>query len=198
VDDRGLPPDQPDLELKNGTKEATLALAGSGGGQDAADGTDVKASLAQANDVLKKMNFDQMMAKMLDQQKKASADMIKQMTGQMVPGNTSPEDLAAIQQFQQQMVAQMMSALNPRRCTTTSPRPTPTPSPAMSWMVSQLFTPPHRDGARGQDPRAAGPHPAGHDAAHHVGHAGHPAISPELWPADGGPESRGRRHPPSP
>jgi len=101
------------LSLKNGTKEATLALAGSGGGQDAADGTDVKASLAQANDVLKKMNFDQMMAKMLDQQKKASADMIKQMTGQMVPGNTSPEDLAAIQQFQQQMVAQMMSALNP-------------------------------------------------------------------------------------
>jgi hypothetical protein len=99
------------LVLKNGTKEVTVALAGSGGGQDAAD--DVKASLAQANDVLKKMNFDQMMAKMLDQQKKASADMIKQMMGQMAPGNTSPEDMAAIQQFQQQMMDQMMAALNP-------------------------------------------------------------------------------------
>jgi hypothetical protein len=78
------------LVLKNGTKEATVALAGSGGGQDA--GADVKATLAQANDVLKKMDFDQMMTRMLDQQKKASADMIKQMMGQMAPGNTSPCD----------------------------------------------------------------------------------------------------------
>jgi hypothetical protein len=99
------------LVLKNGTKEATVALAGSGGGQDA--GADVKATLAQANDVLKKMDFDQMMTRMLDQQKKASADMIKQMMGQMAPANTSPDDLAAIQQFQQQMMDQMMAALNP-------------------------------------------------------------------------------------
>jgi hypothetical protein len=98
------------LVLKNGTKEVTVALAGSGGDQDAAA---VKATLAQANDVLKKMDFDQMMAKMLDQQKKQSADMIKQMMGQMLPGTTSPEDMAAIQQFQQQMMDQMMSALNP-------------------------------------------------------------------------------------
>ncbi len=101
------------LVMKNGTREVTVPLAGSGAGQDAPAGADVKATLAQADDVLKKMNFDQMMTRMLDQQQKASTQMIDQMMGQIAPGNTSPEDLAAIKKMQGEMMDKMMAALNP-------------------------------------------------------------------------------------
>jgi len=101
------------LAIKNGTKKATISLSSSVLGQDAPAGGDEKATLAQANDVLKKMNFDQMMGRMMDQQKGASMDMVKQMMAQLAPGNMTPDDLAAMNQLQQQMINLMMNAMNP-------------------------------------------------------------------------------------
>src|SRR5476649_2605891 len=85
------------LSLKNGTKKATISLANSSAASaQPATGSDEKSTLDQANDVLKKMNFDQMLAKTLEQQKKSSMDMVDQMMGQLVPaGSMSPDDLAA-------------------------------------------------------------------------------------------------------
>ena len=103
------------LSLKNGTKKPTISLANSSAASaQPATGSDEKSTLAQANDVLKKMNFDQMLAKTLEQQKKSSMDMVDQMMGQLVPaGSMSPDDLAAVSQMQKQMMDLITSAMNP-------------------------------------------------------------------------------------
>jgi hypothetical protein len=102
------------LALKNGTKKATISLANSAGAADEPTASDEKSTLAQANDVLKKMNFDQMLAKTLEQQKKSSMDMVGQMMSQILPpGTMSADDLAAMSAMQKQMMDLITSAMNP-------------------------------------------------------------------------------------
>jgi hypothetical protein len=57
---------------------------------------EVKATVADADRVLQKMHFSDMMARMMDQQKQAMAKMFAQQTGKLPPGTTR-EQMAAFQ-----------------------------------------------------------------------------------------------------
>lgn len=70
---------------------------------------DTKATVQQATDVLNKMKFEQMLGKMIDQQKQAAVAMSKQMMAQM-GGKVSPEDFAA---FQTKLMDALWSELKP-------------------------------------------------------------------------------------
>lgn len=66
------------------------------------------ATIADADDVLKTMHFEEMMAKIMEQQKKAMGPMMKQMAAQM----KVPEDQRArFSEFQQKVMDEAMSAV---------------------------------------------------------------------------------------
>lgn len=71
--------------------------------------TNSKATLADATNVINKMKFEEMIAKTIDQQKAAVANMSKQMLSQM-GGKVSPEDFAA---FQKRIVEAMWEEMKP-------------------------------------------------------------------------------------
>lgn len=94
------------LVLNKGGREEAIKLSSS----VIAVASDTKATLAEAEDVLRKMNFNQMMSRILEQQKKSSLSMIKQMAGQMGGTGASQEDFMA---FQQKVMDTMFAELQP-------------------------------------------------------------------------------------
>jgi hypothetical protein len=68
-----------------------------------------KATLADAEEVLDKMKFDQMMGLMMEQQKKVATSMVKQLAAQAGVAGTSAEDQA----FQGQLMETMFAELTP-------------------------------------------------------------------------------------
>ncbi|MEO6568957.1 MAG: DUF2059 domain-containing protein [Opitutaceae bacterium] len=94
------------LTLKKGTRTVVIKMEGSSIG--AAAGTTGKATLAQAEEVLHKMDFERMMGKIMDQQKAAMADMTRQM-GQGAAGGANREEVAA---FQKKTMDALFEAMN--------------------------------------------------------------------------------------
>lgn len=94
------------LVLTKGGREEAIKLASS----VIAATSDTKATLADAEDVLRKMNFSQMMSRILEQQKKSIPAMMKQMTAQMGDMGASADDMAA---FQSKIMDVMFAEMNP-------------------------------------------------------------------------------------
>lgn len=93
-----------DLERDGKVTRVTLAAdAAIAAGQMAA----TPATLADAQGVLDKMHFEQMMSRMMDQQKA----MMGRMFTQMAPKNLSPEEKSEFIEFQKKMVDHLMSAM---------------------------------------------------------------------------------------
>ncbi len=90
---------------KNG-QSANVHLSGSVIGTSTSDNT--KATLADAEEVLNKMKFNQMMDRIMEQQKKAAANMVKQLAAQ-TGGAGNSEDLQA---FQARLMDTMFAELN--------------------------------------------------------------------------------------
>ena len=76
---------------KNGQK-VSIKLASSKVGA-----ADVKATIADAEAVFRKMNFDEMLGKILDQSKKGQLNMMKQMMARNPQKGVSQEDMVALQ-----------------------------------------------------------------------------------------------------
>jgi len=76
---------------QNDGKEITLSMA-----EKKVTPGEVKATVEDADRVLKKMHFSEMLTKMLDQQKQAMAKMFAQQGGKLPP-NTTREEMAAFQ-----------------------------------------------------------------------------------------------------
>ena len=99
---------------KDGT-DVTLQLSSSviltpgGGGSPAAAAPATRATLADAEDVLNKMRFDEMMGLMLAQQRKVATGMVKQIAAQAGVYGTS----AAEQAFQGRLLDTMFAELTP-------------------------------------------------------------------------------------
>ena len=83
------------LVLTKDGRTATVRLSSSVIGATAVEAT--KATLADAEEVLNKMKFDQMMARTMEQQKKAALSMTKQMAGQLGASGVSSDDMMAFQ-----------------------------------------------------------------------------------------------------
>jgi hypothetical protein len=80
------------LVLRQGDgREMTLSMA-----EKKVTPGEVKATVEDADRVLKKMHFSEMFAKMIDQQKQAMAKMFMQQNGKLPP-NTTREEMAAFQ-----------------------------------------------------------------------------------------------------
>jgi uncharacterized protein len=79
------------LVLEKGGETVRVPLAAS-----AAKTLETKATIAQAADVMSKMKFDQMLEKMIEQQKSAVVNMSKQMMGGMA-GKVPAEEFADLQ-----------------------------------------------------------------------------------------------------
>jgi len=88
---------------KPGGSELKLTLAG-----QHITGSDAKATIADAQRVLNKMHFNEMIDKMLEQQKKAMAQMMAQQRKGKLPPGTTPEEMAA---FQQQVLDKLWSGM---------------------------------------------------------------------------------------
>jgi hypothetical protein len=80
------------LVVKKNGQEASIKLASSKVGT-----ADVKATIADAEEVFRKMNFDDMLGKLLDQQKKNTINMVRQMFARNAPKGVSTEDMMALQ-----------------------------------------------------------------------------------------------------
>jgi hypothetical protein len=80
------------LVVKKDGRDVSIKLASSKVGA-----ADTKATIADAEEVFRKMNFDEMLGKVLDQQKKASLNMIRQMFARGTPKGVSQEDMMALQ-----------------------------------------------------------------------------------------------------
>lgn len=94
------------LVLTKGGRQEAVKLASS----VITSASDTKATLADAEDVLRKMNFSQMMSRMIEQQKKSIPAMMKQMTAQMGDIGASADDMAA---FQSKLMDVMFAEMNP-------------------------------------------------------------------------------------
>jgi hypothetical protein len=81
------------LVVKKDGREASIKLASSKVGT-----ADVKATIADAEEVFRKMNFDEMLGKLLDQQKKNSLNMVRQMVARSGSKGGSVEDRMALQE----------------------------------------------------------------------------------------------------
>lgn len=68
------------------------------------------ATLADAEDLLQVMRFEELMEKMFAQQKQASTAMVRQMTAQMKMPDVDQADLAA---FQEKVMTEVLNAMNP-------------------------------------------------------------------------------------
>ncbi len=84
-----------------------LALAASPAGV-----ADVKATLADAENVLRKMNFDKLIGKMIEQQKLGMAAMTQRMAA---GGNMKGVDPQAFADYQKKVMDLVMSALDPKQ-----------------------------------------------------------------------------------
>jgi hypothetical protein len=91
------------LLQKPGGPELKLTLAG-----NHIAGADVKATIADAQRVLSKMHFNEMIDKMLEQQRRAIAQMMAQQRKGKLPPGTTPEEMAA---FQQKVLDKLMSGI---------------------------------------------------------------------------------------
>jgi hypothetical protein len=80
------------LVVKKDGQEVSIKLASSKVGT-----ADVKATIADAEEVFRKMNFDEMLGKIMDQQKKAQLNMMRQMLARNPPKAGSIEDRMAMQ-----------------------------------------------------------------------------------------------------
>lgn len=95
------------LILKKGGRTVVLKMETSVIGN--APGSAAKATLADAEEVLRKMDFERMMTRMLDQQKAAMANMTRQMS-QGAGGNAvAREDMAAFQKKTMDMIFEAMN-----------------------------------------------------------------------------------------
>ncbi len=88
-------------------KELDLSLASS-----PATGEDAKATLADAEAVLHKMNFNKMIGKMIEQQKQAMAGMSQQMAASMKLKGVDPQAFA---DYQKKVMDLVMSSLDPKQ-----------------------------------------------------------------------------------
>jgi hypothetical protein len=100
--------------------EKTLVLKGSDGteldlalGASAAGASDTKATLADAEAVLHKMNFERMIQRTIDQQRKAMAAMTQQIAARA--GGGKGADPQALADFQKKVMDVMMSAIDPKQ-----------------------------------------------------------------------------------
>jgi hypothetical protein len=80
------------LVVKKDGQEVSIKLASSKVGA-----ADNKATIADAEEVFRKMNFDEMLGKIMDQQKKAQLNMIRQMFARNAPKDGSQDDRMALQ-----------------------------------------------------------------------------------------------------
>ncbi|MEO7415370.1 MAG: DUF2059 domain-containing protein [Opitutaceae bacterium] len=94
------------LTLKKGAKTVMIKMEGSAIGSAASPAA--KATLAQAEEVIRKMDFDRMMSKMMDQQKDAMVNMTRQM-GQ---GATTGADREAVAAFQKKTMDTLFEAMD--------------------------------------------------------------------------------------
>jgi hypothetical protein len=104
------------VALSKDGAEVTLQLSSSviltpaaGGGRAAPAATSTRATLADADAVLNKMRFDEMMGLMLEQQKKAATGMVRQITAQAGVAGTSAEEQA----FQGRLLDTLFAELTP-------------------------------------------------------------------------------------
>lgn len=89
--------DEQIVVLRKDGAEFKVRMSGSQvGAGDAPSAT--KATLEDANEVIRKMNFDAMLAKVVDQQKKAAINMSKQMAARMGVDQADAEDFSAHQE----------------------------------------------------------------------------------------------------
>jgi hypothetical protein len=100
--------------------EKTLVLKGSDAteldlvlGASAAGESDTKATLADAEAVLHKMNFERMIQRTIDQQRKALAAMTQQMAARA--GGGKGADPQALADFQRKVMDVLMSAMDPKQ-----------------------------------------------------------------------------------
>ena len=80
------------LVVKKNGQEVSVRLASSKVGT-----ADNKATIADAEEVFRKMNFDEMLGKLMDQQKKNSLNMVRQMFARNAPKDGSQDDRMALQ-----------------------------------------------------------------------------------------------------
>jgi uncharacterized protein len=87
----------------------TVALKMEGTSIANAPGVAAKATLADAEDVLRKMDFERMMTRMLDQQKNAMANMTRQMSQGAGGNGVDREEMAAFQKKTMDMIFEAMN-----------------------------------------------------------------------------------------
>ena len=80
------------LVVKKDGRDVSIKLASSKVGS-----ADNKATIADAEEVFRKMNFDEMLGKLMDQQKKNSLNMVRQMFARNAPKDGSQDDRMALQ-----------------------------------------------------------------------------------------------------
>jgi hypothetical protein len=81
------------LVVTKGGQKVSIKLASSKVGA-----ADVKATIADAEEVFRKMNFDEMLGKVLDQQRKNSLNLMRQTLARNAPKGASVEDRMALQE----------------------------------------------------------------------------------------------------
>ncbi len=90
-----------------GLSSSVLGTSAPAGGGTMVAGSSTKASLADAEEVLNKMRFEQMMGRVLEQQKKSAAALVRQIAAQA--GAEQTDEGAA---FQGRMLDMMFAELN--------------------------------------------------------------------------------------
>jgi hypothetical protein len=96
------------LVLRNGDRTIEITLAAA-----TILDTGAKATLADAEELLRKMHFEEMLAKTLEQQKETVIASMKQMMAQRgAPGGVNPDDFA---QFQSKVMDAMWGEMNPQK-----------------------------------------------------------------------------------
>ncbi|HTZ20727.1 MAG TPA: DUF2059 domain-containing protein [Opitutaceae bacterium] len=80
------------LVMKKDGREVSIKLAASKVGA-----ADNKATIADAEEVFRKMNFDDMLSKIMDQQKKNQLNVMRQMMARSAPKGASQDEMVALQ-----------------------------------------------------------------------------------------------------
>lgn len=120
------------LELERDGKVSRVTLVadaavGSGGAAPA-----MPATIADANAVLNKMRFEEMMDRVIAQQRKAMAGNFEQMSARMIAQGADKQEVAA---HQKKMMDEIMSAMEPQLL-----------KEEMAKIYSEVFTKPELDG----------------------------------------------------